>query len=337
MIRAQGSKRRGSLTRADFNSMSSPVPGNIFACMEELGIEEMRQVEDEIGGRCPQHEERTGKRDVKADNWSVHAEDGYFNCFACGYRGPFVRLVRDVLGVDQADAAAWIRKRGSIERAKRQLGHGLIAEVVNRGPVDTSTQYNEAALALFTDPPAEALEKRSLSLEAAQHYGVLWDTTNDAWITPIRDPDTAKLKGWQEKNERYFRNKPKDVKKSESLFGLDVFDGGRMVVVESPLDCPRLYTAMVDGACSTYGAAVSNTQLDLIINHADSVLFALDADKAGDKQSDMLRMYFGRRGFPCKFMDYSHVTADVTDPGEMTDEEILQGIDQAYSSVVARF
>lgn len=314
--------------------MATPIPGNVFACMEELGVEDMRQVEDEVSGKCPMHMARIGKPDNHS-SWSVHAEDGYFNCFSCGYKGPFVLLVKDMLGVTSAEAVGWIRARGTIERVKRRLGYDFV-EDITRGPLDTSQQYNEASLALFTDPPEWAREKRSLSLEACQYYGVLWDPKNDAWITPIRDAE-GKMRGWQEKNERYFRNKPRDVKKSETLFGLSEFDGGIARVVESPLDVARIYTAGLLGGLSTWGSAVSQHQIDLIIENADAVIFALDADSSGDKQSEYLRMYFNRRGFPCKFMNYTYVTESVTDPGEMTDEEILISFENAYSGVVARF
>lgn len=334
MTRALSSKR-GSLRTGGFDAITTPIPGNVFACMEELGVENLRQVEDEIAGKCPQHYARLGKED-NHPSWSVQAEDGYFNCFSCGYKGPFVLLVKDMLGVTHAEAAQWIRARGTIERVKRRLAPGT-ADMPSTGPVDTSTQFNEASLALFTDPPVAAREKRAISLEACQYYGVLWDTKIDAWITPIRDA-SGRMRGWQEKNERHFRNRPRDVKKSETLFGLSEFDGGRALVVESPLDVPRIFTAGLLGGLSTWGSAVSQTQIDLLIEHADSVVFCLDADASGDKQSEYLRMYFNRRGFPCKFMDYSHVdTSVVSDPGEMTDEEILQGVDRAYSGVVARF
>lgn len=335
MTRATASKRRGSMRAASFASLATPVPGNVFACVEELGLERVRQIEDEIMAMCPMHEERTGKKD-NHPSFSVHAEEGYFNCFSCGYKGPFVVLVKDVLKVEWAEAVGWIRARGTIERVKRRLGWAEVDGGLKTGPIDTSQQYNEAHLALFTDPPEWALEKRAIDLWAAQEYGVLWDSKNDAWITPIRD-EAGVLLGWQEKNERYFRNKPRDVKKSDHLFGLEAFPGGRMLVVESPLDCPRILTAGVAGAVSSYGSAVSDRQFALVLEHAEEVIWALDADKSGDQQHESLRLRCIRRGFRAKFLDYSHVGPDVGDPGEMTDEEIVLGVDNAYSGLVARF
>jgi hypothetical protein len=320
---------------ASFASLATPVPGNVFACMEELGLLRIRQREDEIEAECPMHEERLGKRDNHI-SFSVQAEEGYFNCFSCGYKGPFVRLVKDVLKVDWPEAVGWIRARGTIERVKRHLGWDQVDGTLKTGPIDTSQVYNEAHLALFTDPPEWALDKRNIELWAAQEYGVVWDPKNDAWITPIRDEEGVLL-GWQEKNERYFRNKPRDVRKADHIFGLDTFQGGRALVVESPLDCPRILTAGVAGALSVYGSAVSDRQFALILEHADEVIWGLDGDKAGDQQHESLRMRCMRRGFPSKFLSYDHVGEEVTDPGEMSDEEILIAVDNAYSGVVARF
>lgn len=328
----RGPRSRDSrLRKATFASLASPVPGDVLACMDELGMQNTRQVEDEITAACPMHEVRTGKPD-RHPSFSVNSESGVFNCFSCGYKGPFVVLVRDLLKMDHSDAVLWVRARGSIERVRASLRSTV--ENLPRGPVDTSKQYNEASLALFTYPPVSALQKRFISLAAASHYGIRWWPEKEAWITPIRDIDGEML-GWQEKNERYFCNRPRDVKKSEHLFGLDVFPGGWIRVVESPLDTARIFTAGLEGTVSSYGAAVSQRQIDLIIENADGVIFALDADRAGDKQSEYLRQYFLRRGFPCRFWDYTGTSA--SDPGEMTNEQIHTAESGAYSGVVARF
>lgn len=149
-----------------------PVPGDVRGALAELGITVIRETGDELVAHCPQHEQRTGKAD-RHPSWSALADDrvkddgsvvpaGTFGCFACGYRGSFVRLVTDVLDLDVDDARAWVRARGGIERARR-----VLERASNPAPTIGRLPVTEASLALFTDPPAAALRGRRLTAEAA--------------------------------------------------------------------------------------------------------------------------------------------------------------------------
>lgn len=341
--RTLGSKKsRGSFRGKGWDAIQPPIPGNVFACMEELGIENVRQKEDEIEGKCPMHFERLGKED-KHSSWSVNADEGYFNCFSCGYKGPFCLLVKDMLKISWEDAASWIRTRGSIERAKRILGHGYIDDIVKRGPEDTTKVITEANLALYVEPPLWACDERELDPAMVDEMGILWDAENDRWILPIRNPDTGKLMGWQEKGKGYFRNRPRSLAKSTTLFGIDTFDDshGYAVLVESPLDTVRVNTAMEQRvSLGSMGAAVSDAQMELIIDRVDTLIVALDnpwVDRAGAKAMEDLRLRYRGRGLTMKFFDYEYAKG-AKDPGDgMTDDQIRWAIETSYSSVLARF
>ena len=166
---------------------------------------------------------------------------------------------------------------------------------------------------------------------AAQHYGILWDLNKDCWITPIRNPMTRKLWGWQEKGaNRYFRNYPTGVNKSLTLFGYGQYTSGPMVVVESPLDVARMASVGLMGGVSTYGSAVSKSQVNLI-RGAESVIFAMDNDKAGRESSKALLGWSLRLGFEVRFFNYDHV--DVKDIGGMSKDEIFLGVETARHSI----
>jgi hypothetical protein len=255
------------------------------------------------------------------------------NCFSCGFRGPFVLLVEHMLKCDRDDAVGWIRARGGIERVKRTLDESKGLRLLTR---DTTLQINEASLALFVDPPAEALAKRGLSLASVQHYGILWDAAKDRWITPIRDPNTGKLWGWQAKNERYFSNFPKQVTKSQTLFGLEQFVEGPAIVIESPLDVPRIFTAGVEGGLSSYGAGVSEAQMKIVQAITDECIVGLDNDKDGTTYSRWLNDTYGK-SMILRFLNYADFDEEIKDPGNMTDDQILHSIDTAISSTLVRF
>ena len=316
-----------------WDSLANPVPGNVFACLQELGIDIIRETNNEISAKCPAHLERTGKEDAHP-SWSVNAISGDHNCFSCGFKGSFVDLVRYILQTDRSDAVTWTRNRGGIERVRASLGIGVKASDLVESN-DERGIVNEASLALFVEPPADALAKRNISREAARHFGILWDVDKEQWIIPIREPGTAKLIGWQEKNERWFRNRPNNVKKSTCLFGLDVFPGGRAVLLESPLDVARLYTAGIAGGLSSYGVQVSADQMGILRDRVDLTVIALDNDTDGRRLSDRLRKSHAQK-MRMRYFNYD-AAPDAKDVGDMTDDQIRFGVDNANSAILARF
>src|SRR5260221_3188429 len=113
--------------------------------------------------------------------------------------------------------------------------------------------------------------RRQLEAFAVANYGVRWDPTERGWILPIRR-ENGELMGYQFKRRHRVRNRPTRVKKRETLFGIDKFpEGGRAVLVESPLDVVRLYSEGITGGLAAFGVVVDQLQLDLIYEHAHEV------------------------------------------------------------------
>jgi DNA primase len=111
-----------------------------------------------------------------------------------------------------------------------------------------------------------------------------------------------------------------------------VFQGTTAIVVESPLDCLRIYTAGISGAVSTYGVQISNKQLDLLFNTAEIVIFALDNDEAGLTKMRELRTRYLRSGKRIKFINYSQIpqAKDLGTEG-VTDSDIQWAIINSYN------
>lgn len=321
------------------------APADIEAALTELGIRIYRSTDDEVQGWCPGHPRRVG-REERHPSWSVNRTTGLMNCYSCGFKGTFLDLVMyQLFPHDVFRAARWMRQFGvNLARAQdivtwQQRGEKL--EVVEQ------TLVPETRLAMFDDVPDWALEKRFISREAVEHYGVKWNSKHDSWIIPVRMPD-ASLAGWQEKWEgrRRFINQPDDMKKSLCLFGLDVFPIGEpAVLLESPLDPLRLYTAGFLGGLSSYGAAVSLEQMQLIEEVTDEVVVALDNDRDGRLHAEELRIgKYDRgkmvqrpfaKGMHVRFFSYGqHQEKDLG--GMEQDSDIERGLYEAQHSSVAR-
>ena len=98
--------------------------------------------------------------------------------------------------------------------------------------------------------------------------------------------------------------------------------------MESPLDVIR-FAKVTDKAqaLGTFGAYVSQEQIDLILHLADKVIVAMDNDKAGVESSKKL---YHALGTPRKGLYWwNYKNTDAKDIGDMTDVEIEVGLETA--------
>lgn len=301
---------------------SNPLPADILLTLGELDIEITQVKGDEAWALCPAHKARMGRADHSA-SWSINLETGSHFCFSCGWKGPFIGLVRWQRNMEVSEAEAWIRKHGGIAVARKKL-RGEVAYQKKK-----AEEVDESDLVFYYDPPDDALEDRDLELSSCQAYGVKYDYENDYWIIPIRDPETGRLLGWQEKGKGHFRNHPQHLEKAQTLFGYPLL-GDTAYLEESPLDCVRLHTYSLDGAVSGYGVHVSEFQMELIVDRAKTLYVCLDNDDAGRaKEEEIWREY--RHRTRLYFANYENT--DKKDHGEMTPEEIEESLSKAVSAL----
>ena len=304
--------------------------------LEKLHIEAIRERGDEILALCPMHKARTGQED-RNPSWWINQETGAHICFSCGWKGNVFSLVGEVnefyLGeaIDYEQVKQWLANISEV--SVEELGERLKQMSTYMAAPPKELPMNEARLALFTEPPQWALEKRHLTAEAAKHYEIMWDV--DKWILPIRNPNDYSLWGWQEKGEgtRSFKNYPVGVTKSKTLFGAHEHNPDRAIVVESPLDAARIYSAGVRGAVAAYGAIISETQVKLL-RYSDVVIAAFDnpkIDDAGRKASEAMIVSAKKYGITVKFFNYADT--GLKDVGDMTDEQIKFGIETAKDMI----
>lgn len=290
--------------------------------LSRLNIEVVNERGDEIQAFCVAHEERTGHVDHNPSFW-INADSGAFICFSCQWKGNLYTLVSYVEGIDIEQAQSWVGTDSNMmARFQRVTGTHKEAPRVEEPVVIT-----ESMLKAFVPVPEFALKSRGLTAESATKYGILWNKLENNWVIPIREPLSAGLIGWQEKgyDRRFFKNMSR-VKKSEALFGYDVYKGGTMVVVESPLDVVRLESVGITGGVAIMGASVSETQFK-ILGSADRIIFALDNDDAGRSASREMLKWCLDTNVEAWFFNYDNT--DMKDVGAMSKDEIEWGIKHA--------
>lgn len=303
-------------------------PADVEGACIALGLEVQKVDDYEVHCVCPKHLERTGKED-RHPSFSVNRTTGLMGCWSCQYGGTFLKLVTDLRYPNNTfGAARWIRQFGvdlqaTVEGLKPWDARNTVQQAQDDEDIDLPGLY-----AMYTDPPTKALALRQISHEAAKHYGIRWDERKRAWITPIH-LDGA-LVGWQAKaaDGRFFRNFPAGVAKGKTLFGLPQFPTGETaVLLESPLDVARLYTAGYEGGLSTFGVHFTDLQMRILSEVTDKLIAAFDNDHdgalakrlllRGDRKAD--RKPWARQ-LNTWFINYNGISAK--DVGDMDDEQI---------------
>lgn len=306
------------------------VPADVSAALSELGIDH-RIAGDEAVAPCP-----NPAHDDSSPSWSCNLSTGRHYCFACSWGGGFTMLVAAVRGIRVGDADLWVR----MHRVSQQ-DFGIAGDDV---PARPKQVVSEADLWEVTDPPAGQLASRRISLEAARALEIGWHPRKECWVFPIRDPGTDRLMGWQEKSRRVFMNRPRDVEKSRAVFGMrhlkKTGSTGPVVVVESPLDVARFWTAGIKRVVSTYGISFSELQVSLLWRWCDEIIFAPDNDDAGHRKICQWLAGHPEEHWRVRVFDYEsfedkvlhacvHPKGDGRDPGNLTDRELRRGIEWA--------
>jgi hypothetical protein len=316
---------------------------HIPAVLEKLGLD-YDEKGTEANSLCPMHEQRTGKAD-RSPSWWINLESGAHICFSCGYKGNILQLVcdinefyykgsNDIYHYDYEAAKHWVAQGTEIPIKKLQE---IIDGLPNYlEPAPTPLAMSEARLAVFVEPPLEELEKRSISPEAAAKYHLMWDKNKSAWILPLREPHFMKLMGWQEKGtlNRTFFNRPSGLQKSKTLFGIENQNESLVIVVESPLDCARIASAGIPGAVAICGSSASEEQVKLL-RYSERIIAAFDnpkVDHAGKKASGELNKLALKYGLNLSFFNYGD--SGKKDPGDLTNEEIVWGVENAKTSLL---
>lgn len=314
---------------------------NVESVIAGLEIPVLRAGEKEIRCVCPAHEERTGNPDSVGD-WSINRETGEHWCFSCQFGGGSpVTLIAYVLDVPIWEASRWAREYAL---ADLELIHYTEAGWDKRRArrkarkVQDSEPISDGLLAVFDDVPERMLKVRDLDRDAAELYEVAWSREHLSWVLPMRMPN-YELIGYQLRAKGWERNQPENVKKSLTLFGIDKFITERkLIIVESPLDAVRLATVGYYGehrleggggwaTVASFGAAVSEEQMAIVIEYADELMVAMDNDRAGWNAVDYIWSHYRRR-LKLSFFNYSGIDKGM-DPGDMTDDEIERAVETA--------
>lgn len=170
----------------------------------------------EIACQCPFHTDRH-------PSFSINSETGLWLCFQCGATGTLEQLVEQVAGEVVFPGLREIKR--SRLHPPNQTPESYVRSVEARTLAESEDPYYLYAKYMsFSDPPDWALDERNLWPDDCARYGIRW---RKGWIIPIWAPrktqDVAMdFWGWQAKRMDVVMNYPAGIKKSQTLFGMNV-------------------------------------------------------------------------------------------------------------------
>lgn len=302
------------------------MPLDVPSALDAMGIQYAIKGNEAVA-LCPAHQD-------SSPSWSCNIDTGDHHCFSCSFGGSFAALVATVnKGWDDVRVDAWIT-----ERKVRDVAEGR-RPIRDRAGVKAET-VSAADMWKFTPPPRSALRSRGITSFSAADYGVRWNPEQETWIFPVRDPSQDfSIIGWQEKGNGIFRNYPRGLEKGKTLFGLELVTGDTpLVLVESPLDAVRFTDAGVGDAVASYGASVTEYQLDLLAGNASELIVAMDNDEAGRTATVKVCSRLAGKCNVSVFVYAEpslvgsrkiHVPLDGRDPGDMSHGELRYGVKHA--------
>lgn len=288
-----------------------------------LGVEIRRVQNDEINGKCPVHHLAKGRESTRY-SWYLNIDSGLWYCFSCGARGNLSMLVSQMT---DDPSALWSIQSHLITSGLQRL----TSEEKEIHEVRVSVDWGQYSR--FTALPKPIQQQRRLTDEAIQRYGIRWDTDNKATVIPIVSP-LGELWGWQLKKVGWVRNHPEGVHKGDTLFGIERAHAPVALLLESPLDVVRFHSVYEGGdisAVASFGANISANQIKVLTNRFDGLIVALDNDQAGRIETKRLVRSLPSFRNGLKYWKYED---DIKDLGDMTDGQIIKGIQRITSIYV---
>lgn len=273
--------------------------------LEHIGLTVKRAIGVEVICLCPAHKDVSGKFSFNQNKLVGH-------CWVCDFRVASLDHLAEYMTGRPADQDVVVEAQAmGLAEAVKDLSQRKKEAVLDGGRV------LEWKWKRLLPVPQQLLSFRRLTAEMVAWFDVRFDPTRHCWAIPIHTPN-GRLMGWQERQKGGFSNYPAGMKKSGTLFGLHRYETDRLALVESPLDAVRMYQAGVP-AVASFGAEVSNAQIELLARHCSEVYVALDNDEPGMKaQERVLHQLRKRTGaVPWRYPQ------GVKDPGEYrSDQEI---------------
>lgn len=261
---------------------------------------------------------------------AMNVEKRTYVCYALGWGGDILRLIQKMENADGLlDLDLTPLLAGSVRPAE-DFSREILRLMDRRSPEAVELpRYADSILNPWMVSHPYMREERGITQEAHEILRLGYDATINRIVFPHFQG--GNLVGWQTRAIPSrpgwpgthpaipkYRSTP-GMPKSETLYALDLADRHRLVVVvESPMSVAKAVSLGVGNVVATFGAKVTDTQVDLLKDFPEAVVW-FDDDPAGRA---------GERGVVTRL--YRHIPVSVVLPeagrdlGDHTDASTIR-------------
>lgn len=254
-------------------------------------LKDIKPGSSDIVVTCPKH---SGGHESNPDcNIYIGDNDkigyGFAHCFACDFKGTFVRFVQECFDLSEDFAKRWL-----IENFGELKSEAFIID----DPIDlnaASRSYLDESLLDGYQDWCEYLNKRKLSRDICNKFKVKYDPVYRQIIFPVYDiyGNLKMLAKRSIDTKVFYLDKDQD----KEVYALNIIQKNNIkscMLVEGPIDLLTCYTHNIP-AIATLGA-LSNYQIDNINRSCITCLYiATDNDEAGEKFANILERKLDKR------------------------------------------
>jgi DNA primase len=288
---------------------SNSIEKAISDLFREQNVTVYNQSATEMAILCPFHDNK------HTPSLYINTKTGLWQCFnpSCGSKGNFRQIYKSLTG--KAYSREWGLDPVNLQR---QLDMALIEYGEDSICIDSIRVDYESDEAKLLQPFVD----RGFSIDTLRYFEVGYSQLKNRIAIPVRDAQ-FKLVGiigravLENQEPKYLYNK--GFKRGDILFNIqNAKSYDEVIVCEGSLDAFKTHQSGLNNVVATLGAKVTPNQIKLLRKYFDSIIIFSDQDSAGD--SMMSGIISGCRG---KEIYRMKVPEDYKDPGEMTEEQIL--------------
>jgi DNA primase len=310
----------------DFEIIKNRVP--MTAVLAHYRIQDLRRSgRNHLRGRCPLH---SGEG---RETFHVDTAEQVFHCFSCQAGGSVLDLVMAIEGC-------------GLRQAAQRLSSWSVASAAEAEPCSppvkaTVTKKREFTAALpfrlrGVDLHHPYLRMRGIAEATAREFGIgFYDgpgLMHNRLVIPIEN-QFGTLVGYcgraLDGSEPRYRFPPR-FPKSQFLFNFHraaASNAPQVIVVEGFFDCLKVYQAGFPGVVAIMGSAMSQRQLELLVQSFRRIRLMLDGDAAGRRASTVIASRLAPHA-PVEVIQLP----DATQPDQLTPSHISELVDRRRPS-----
>lgn len=282
-----------------------------------IGIRIGGEVDTHFIVYCPFH------YNVNSPACEFNKTSGYYICFSCGEVGHIIDAIMKLTNRNYIEAMRYL---ASIDDGDSNFSD-KIDSIVDSSP---SNSFDQSIIERLHNSVASGgrgrdyFISRGISESTMSTFKLGYSDKKDMIVIPVQDHANEYI-GFVGRSVqgKEFQNST-GMKKSQYLFNLNRCKFTDIIVVESSIDCMRLYQLGYN-AVATLGAFPSKRQIELLNRYARAIYVIPDSDEAGKKMVEKLLQ-------GCK-KDVKIGRLDgFKDVGEMTDEQISSFVDSLVNT-----